>query len=43
MFTIGAHRQEREQRYLNDTGPDHGVGRPKRQTAQTQKLKEMLI
>ena len=43
MPAIGAHRQERKQRYLNDTGPDHGVGRPKRQTAQTQKLKEALI
>lgn len=39
MSAIGAHRQEHKQRYLNDTGPDHGVGRPKRQTAQTQKLK----
>ena len=39
MSAIGAHRQEGEQRYLDDTGPDHGVGRPKRQTAQTQKLK----
>ena len=39
MSAIGAYRQEHKQRYLNDTGPDHGVGRPKRQTAQTQKLK----